>query len=481
MTNVSFNFDATSTDGVTASVTAVLTATLESTGLYQITGITGTVNGSTITALDGSNTFYYATTAYGDNLLSYPATPTTPYFDPSGLVFTAANGIKYNFFGSNLETESASDTQTNDSDVSTGTATYSIDLACFVDGTRLATAAGEVAVEELAVGTLVLTLDSTGGPLSRKELRARPIKWIGRRRIVLAVHPRPETVTPIRIQRNAFADAKPHRDLMVSPDHAIFVDGKLICARQLVNGTTIRPEQGLRTVDYFHVELDTHAILLAEGLPTESYLDTGNRSSFTSSGKLLVAYPAPTDNAPNPTREAGSCVPFVWEEGDVRPVWERLVDRAATLGQPRPEAETTSAPDLQIVTKGRTLQPLHSEEGRCIFPLPKRTAEVRLVSRACRPTDVRPWMEDSRVLGVQVVRIVIRSLNDVHDVPIDHPGLDNGWWAVERDGGTLRRWTTGDATLPLPAMDNEALLEIHLDTPMLYEVGVQAGAQLRAA
>ena len=90
MTNETFNFDATSTDGVTASVNAVLTATLKSTGHYLITGITGTVNGSTITALDGSNTFYYTTTAYGDNLLSYP---TTPYFDASGLVFTAANGL----------------------------------------------------------------------------------------------------------------------------------------------------------------------------------------------------------------------------------------------------------------------------------------------------------------------------------------------------------------------------------------------------
>ena len=275
---------------------------------------------------------------------------------------------------------------------------------------------------------------------------------------------------------------------MVSPDHAIFVDGRLICARQLVNGTTIRPEQGLITVNYFHVELDTHAILLAEGLPTESYLDTGNRSSFTSSEKLLVAYPAaPTNNASNPTREAGSCAQFVWEEDDVRPVWQWLVERAATLGQPRQEIETTSAPALQIVTEGRTLQPLHSKGGRCIFQLPKGTAEVRLVSRACRPTDVRPWLEDRRRLGVQVVRIVIRSLNDVHDVPIDHPGLDNGWWAVEHDGGTLRRWTNGDATLPLPSLASEALLEIHLDTPMLYKVTVRdkvtvrAGTQLRAA
>ena len=78
-------------------------------------------------------------------------------------------------------------------------------------------------------------------------------------------------MAPIRIERDAFADGMPHRDLLVSPDHAIFVDGKLICARQLVNGTTIRQERDWTAVDYYHVELDQHAILLAEGLPAESY------------------------------------------------------------------------------------------------------------------------------------------------------------------------------------------------------------------
>ena len=79
---------------------------------------------------------------------------------------------------------------------------------------------------------------------------------------------------------SAFADRVPCRDLLVSPDHGIFVDAKLICARQLVNGTTIVREAGLASVEYFHVELEAHAILLAEGLPAESYLDTGNRGFF---------------------------------------------------------------------------------------------------------------------------------------------------------------------------------------------------------
>ena len=135
-------------------------------------------------------------------------------------------------------------------------------------------------MESLLRGDIVLAL--FGG-----ELNAHPVEWVGRRRIDLTAHPRPETVAPVRIQRGAFAEDMPHKDLLVSPDHAIFVDGKLICARQLINGTTIRQEKDWSSVEYFHVELDAHAILLAEGLPAESYLNTGNRGFFANSGEPL--------------------------------------------------------------------------------------------------------------------------------------------------------------------------------------------------
>ena len=107
----------------------------------------------------------------------------------------------------------------------------------------------------------------------------------------------------------------------------------LICARQLVNGTTIRQERDWTAVDYYHVELDEHAILLAEGLPAESYLDTGNRGFFANSGAPLVLHPDLTDETDYPTREAGSCAPFVSDEASVQPVWQRLADRAAAIGR----------------------------------------------------------------------------------------------------------------------------------------------------
>jgi hypothetical protein len=116
-----------------------------------------------------------------------------------------------------------------------------------------------------------------------------------------------------------------------------------------------------------------------------------------------------------------------------------------------PKFETTGDPELQVLAKRRKLQPLYCENGLHIFVLPKGATEVRLVSRAGAPTDVRPWLNDRRSLGVSVEQIVLRGASEVRAIPLDHPGLSQGWWAVERDGTAMRRWTDGDAELVLPA------------------------------
>jgi hypothetical protein len=321
---------------------------------------------------------------------------------------------------------------------------------CFARGSRILTASGEVAVEAWRLGDLVITADGN----------TAPITWIGQRNINIEAHPRPATVAPVRIQRHAFADNQPHTDLLVSPDHALFVDGTLIAARQLINGTTIRQEANWKSVEYFHVELDRHAILLAEGLPAESYLDTGNRGFFANGGAPLVLHPDLTDESDCPTREAASCAPFAWDEATVRPVWQRLAERATTLGQPVLSPETTTDPDLHLVIKGRTVRPLYAKDGLFIFALLPGTSEARLVSRSASPTDTRPWMEDRRLLGVHVQQIVLRDTAEVTVIALDNPALSQGWWDVERDGPAMRRWTNGDALLPLPRMQGASMLEI---------------------
>jgi hypothetical protein len=343
-------------------------------------------------------------------------------------------------------------------DTSYNTATNTTDIflastVCFAAGTRILTASGEQVVESLRPGDTVLTL--TGDTLTPE-----PVKWIGYRRIDLTAHPRPEMAAPIRIQRHAFADNRPHTDLVVSPDHALFVDGKLIAARQLVNGSTIRRETACKAVEYFHVELDRHAILLSEGLPTESYLDTGNRGFFANGGDPLILHPDLMDESDCPAREAASCAPFVCDEPTVLPVWQRLADRAATLGQPAVSPETTRDTDLHLLIKGRALRPLYAENGLFIFALPRGTAEARLVSRAAAPADARPWLDDRRVLGVHVQQIIVRDAAEVTTIALDDPALSQGWWDVERNGVAMRRWTDGNALLPLPRVPGVSMLEI---------------------
>jgi hypothetical protein len=427
---------------------------------FTNSGALGTQN---IVGLDVSKSGNSAT-----NFIEVAGTPTvTGGFEGTGTsgTFTLSNGDTFTLTG----ITEAGNPATTPWFVNTKVVGAFTDISlnvnpCYAAGTRILAATGERMIESLMKGDIVLTL-------SGSELQAQPIKWVGRRRVDLIAHPRPETVAPIRIGRGAFADDMPHTDLVVSPDHAIFVDGKLICARQLVNGTTIRQERGWTSVDYFHVELDAHAILLAEGLPAESYLNTGNHGFFANSGEPLVLHPDLTDETGYPTREAGSCAPFVWDEANVRPVWQRLADRAAAIGQPVPQTATTTEANLCVRGRKNHGKLLYADSNLVLFVLPRGEKDFRLVSRAQSPTEARPWIEDRRRLGVQVKRIVLRGADELQEVPLDHPSLTKGWWAVERDGQMMSRWTDGNAVLKLPErLSSNLILEIHLAGAMTYVV-----------
>ena len=424
----------------------------------------------------GTNVSISGNTIVNDDL----ATNAVAVLNATSLALPFTNNSIYGLTASQLSSDPLADSGTvfltSRPSLDTDSLTFNNSPVCFAAGTHILTATGERAIESLLQGDIVLTL-------SDGELKAQPVMWVGRRRIDLTAHPRPETVAPVRVQRGAFADNMPHTDLLVSPDHAIFVDGKLICARQLINGTSISQEKGRTSVDYFHVELDAHAILVAEGLPAESYLDTGNRGFFANSGAPLVLRPDLTDVSDYPTREAGSCAPFVWDEASVQPAWQRLADRAAAIGRPAPQRVTTTDADLRLLADRRPVKPVFSDSNLVIFTLPHGVPEVRLLSRAQSPTEARPWLEDRRRLGVCVKRIVLRGVDELREVPVDHPELTRGWWTVERGGQIMSRWTDGEAALPLPAMRGIVMLEIHLAGSMIYAVNAASedGTERRAA
>ena len=137
------------------------------------------------------------------------------------------------------------------------------DVACFAAGTHILTAEGEVPVEKLREGDLV--------PVRGALL---PIVWIGHRRVDCTRQQR-----PVRVAAHAFAPGRPHRPLLLSPDHGVLIGKTLVPVRHLVNGASIA-QVPIDEVTYYHVELPRHEVLLAEGLACESFLDTGNRAAF---------------------------------------------------------------------------------------------------------------------------------------------------------------------------------------------------------
>jgi hypothetical protein len=168
---------------------------------------------------------------------------------------------------------------------------------CFMAGTAIATPDGPVAVETLAKGDLVCTADGD----------AAPVRWVGRQ-TVSTVFADPLRVMPIRVRAGALADNVPVRDLLVSPDHALLVDGVLVHAAALVNGLSIvRETRTERSFVYYHVELADHSLILAESVPAETFIDNADRMAFDNWNEHEAAAEPGVSIAELPYPRAKSC------------------------------------------------------------------------------------------------------------------------------------------------------------------------------
>jgi hypothetical protein len=293
------------------------------------------------------------------------------------------------------------------------------EAACFAAGTRILTARGaQVRVEDLREGDEVEIL---GGGAAR-------IIWLGRRTLAPRRHPRPQAVQPILITAGALGRGLPRRDLVVSPDHAIYLEGHLIPAKALINGFSIR-QLNRRKVTYYHIELPEHAVLFAEGAAAESYLETGNRAAFENGAGSLTLHP---DFAQS-LREQRGCAPFAEAGPAVEAARQQILDRAGI--------ETTFEADLRI----------RYENGGAI-----------IASRSAIPGEIFADPRDRRRLGVKISALKIGR----RKIPLGHPALTEGWHGMEPDG----RWTNGKAIIPPGLLGIAKSVRVTIAASLAYPV-----------
>jgi hypothetical protein len=308
-------------------------------------------------------------------------------------------------------------------------------VVCFAAGTHIATPTGEVPVEQLQIGDLVLTAHNL----------SRPVRWIGQGK-VLATRGRRSAATPVIVRKGALADNVPNRDLRVTKAHALYIDDVLIPVEFLVNHRTILWDDRAQEVAIYHVELDSHDVLLANGAPAESYRDDGNRWLFRNASADWHLPP----QAP--------CAPVLTGGPVVDAVWRRLLDRAG----PRALPPLTADPDLHLVVDGVRVDAQERQGSVYVFRLPPRPNSVVIASREAVPAELG-IARDPRSLGVALRRVAVRQGTKFMLFDAGDDRLTVGFHAYEADSHL--RWTDGCAELPAASFarfDKGAEVVLHL-------------------
>ena len=316
-------------------------------------------------------------------------------------------------------------------------------VICFLAGSMIATPNGVVAVENIRRGDEVLTFVNGA-------THVRPVVWAGMAQAT--VNPAlPDDMAgyPVRILADAIAPGVPYQDLLVTAEHGIFANGMLVPARMLVNGSSIFFDRSITEYAYYHVETAEHSIIMANGMLTESYLDTGNRRNFVSDGNVV------TIGAKAKNWAEHAAVPLGTARHVVEPIWRVLAARAAQVAGHNAapaKPDITHSHGLHLVTAaGTVIRPLRAMGRNISFMLPAGVESVRLVSRASRPCDVEgPFVDKRRMLGVLLGRVTVLSAGKAVDVTAHLAEEDgaHGWQDMPQP---TTRWTDGNALLPLGA------------------------------
>ncbi|HEX7853242.1 MAG TPA: Hint domain-containing protein [Sphingobium sp.] len=323
---------------------------------------------------------------------------------------------------------------------------------CFAEGTCIETAGGPMAVENLSEGDLMITASGD----------RRAVKWIGQQLVRPTLHDCPQDMSPVRILPHAFGPAMPSRDVRLSPGHAIYIDGVLVPVGHLVNGATI-VQEAVERIRYFHVELDTHDVLIAEGLPCESYLDDGNRESFNTGDAVTQLH-----GRLDPKSWDDACAPLVAGGPQLVAIRERLDAQARALGWTKSEE-----PMLVLEADGVMITAEHRSGPRHWFRVPV-AAMLALRSTAAVLAHVMPGLPDNRRLGVAISALRV----DGAVIALDDDRLGVGFHPVEVHGDSQWRWTDGNAKL---ALANAGAVMLEIEIMMVAPTWQRAAPALRIA
>nr|WP_298796950.1 Hint domain-containing protein [uncultured Acetobacter sp.] len=315
------------------------------------------------------------------------------------------------------------------------------DITCFLAGARVEMADGSFkAIEDITVGEHVKTFAQDGSESVAPVTATRT-------RDVLATHP---DLFPVVIQKNAFSENVPAQDIALTSEHCLYLEGRFVPVRMLVNGRSIFVDTTRKAFPIYHVETAEHAIINVGGLRSETLLRTDK--SFSREDNVIFL------RGPK-SWEHDAAAPLTTDPAFIEPLFHALAARAEKAGIASviaPQA-TTEETGLHLVTEtGRIIQQARTHNDAVLFMVPGNVRTVRLVSRTSRPCDtVGPFIDDRRELGVLVGSIRLIEADGVRTMTSHLTQARLSGWAVQDNPEC--RWTAGNAVLDLGQRDAETI------------------------